>query len=287
MLSYIHAYHAGNYGDIIKHLVFKFTLENLLKKDKPFTVIDTHAASGVYRIDDERLVKTGEAKAGICRLLKADQNQLTNIFGENYLSFLKTYTEKGLYPGSPETARFFMRKSDFLILNELHPAVIEELKKNMTVPLETDKNNVPQIRIESKDASAFLKSILPPQVKRGCVIIDPSYEDADDYLKTTEMFLDAYRKWSTPTYLIWYPLLTHRQDEIERMKQTVIAAVEKNNNTEDEKAVFYEIKIKQPHECEGLSKMYGSGMLAVNPPYGLEEKMQEAIPFLEKVLKEK
>jgi 23S rRNA (adenine2030-N6)-methyltransferase len=287
MLSYIHAYHAGNYGDILKHLVFKFTLEHLLKKDKAFTIIDSHSGSGVYKINDERLIKTGEAEKGIKKLLSSDEKDLRDILGDSYLVFLQDYLSKGLYPGSPETARFFMRSCDHLILNELHPAVSLELKENMKQPLASQKKEIPQILIKNLDAAAFLKSTLPPAVKRGCVIIDPSYEDADDYLKTTEMFLDAYRKWSTPTYLIWYPLLTHRQDEIERMKQTVIAAVEKNNNTEDEKAVFYEIKIKQPHECEGLSKMYGSGMLAVNPPYGLEEKMQEAVPFLEKVLKEK
>lgn len=287
MLSYIHAFHAGNYGDILKHAVFAFTLQHLLKKEKPFCVIDTHSGSGKYTLTDERLLKTGEAQCGIQKLLKAPYSDLEKIFGKDFLSILELYIKKGLYPGSPEIARTFLREKDQLILNELHPKVFEELKLNIKSPVLTQnsKQNSPSIVLNQKDAKTMLNANVPPKIKRGCVIIDPSYEDADDYEQTAQMFVSAYKKWTTGTYLIWYPLLSHRQHEIEYLKQTVIAAVEKTNNTEDKKAVFYEINIKKEEEMTGLAKMYGSGMLAVNPPYGLNEKMAESIPLIEKSLR--
>ena len=287
MLSYIHAFHAGNYADVLKHTVFAFTLEHLLKKDKPFTVIDTHSAGGKYSLNDERIIKTQEAENGIKKILSKDDETLKKIFGTNFLQILKTYTAQNEYPGSPEIARAYLRKIDSLILNELHPKVIEELKQNMASPLLTGKTELPQIQINSKDAKIMLNSCLPPRIKRGCVIIDPSYEDKNEYAETAEMFINAYRKWQTGTYLIWYPLLTDRDGEIQTFKQNVIATVEKTNTTQDEKCVFYEIEVKDKTETEGISKMYGSGMLVANPPYGLSEKMQAAIPLLKELLVKK
>ena len=109
MLSYIHAFHAGNYGDILKHAVFAFTLQHLLKKEKPFCVIDTHSGSGKYALTDERLLKTGEAQCGIQKLLRAPYSDLEKIFGKDFLSILELYVKKGLYPGSPEIARTFLQ----------------------------------------------------------------------------------------------------------------------------------------------------------------------------------
>ncbi len=284
MLSYVHAFHAGNYADILKHCVFVFTLEHLLKKDKPFTVIDTHSGSGKYNLTDERLVKTQEAENGIKKLLQKDNNALNEIFGSHFAKILENYITKNEYPGSPEIARVLLRKQDRLILNELHPKVIEELKQNMSFA-EQNKDNSPQIQINSKDAKIMLNAAVPPQIKRGCVIIDPSYEDKNEYEQTAKMFINACKKWSTPTYLIWYPLLSDRETEIALFKQNIIAAVEKTNNTADEKCLSFEIQLKQKEELSGISKMYGSGMLVINPPFGLKEKMQQVIPLLEKLLK--
>lgn len=285
MLSYVHAFHAGNYADILKHSVFVFTLEHLLKKDKPFTVIDTHSGSGKYNLLDERLIKTQEAQNGIKKLIQNDSNALKEIFGDNFSKILESYIQKNEYPGSPEIARCLLRKEDRLILNELHPKVIEELKQNMALPLESTKQELPQIQINSKDAKIMLNANVPPQIKRGCVIIDPSYEDKNEYEQTAKMFINAYKKWSTPAYLIWYPLLQDRETEIAIFKQNIIATVEKTNNTQDKKCLFFEIQLKQKEELTGISKMYGSGMLVANPPFGLKEKMQQILPLLETLLK--
>lgn len=288
MLSYVHAFHAGNYGDILKHTVLFHTLTHLLKKDKPFCVLDTHSGSGKYLLSDQRLLKTGEAQNGIQKLLQAPEKDLDAIFGTDFLSILKKYTEKGFYPGSPEIARTLLRKKDQLLLNELHPAVFEELKANMhTPPLERlqEEKALPSITITREDAAAFLNRSVPPVVKRGCVIIDPSYEDAEDYRNTALMFSKAWKKWSSASWLIWYPLLSRRKDEIEALKQTVTDTVESTNSTQDKKSVFFEIQIRDESSLTGLSSMYGSGMLAVNPVYGLTEKMAQALPLMEKYLR--
>ena len=258
MLSYIHAFHAGNYGDILKHAVFAFTLQHLLKKEKPFCVIDTHSGSGKYALDDERLLKTCEAQCGIQKLLKAPYSDLKKIFGKDFLSILELYVKKGLYPGSPEIARTFLRERDQLILNELHPKVFEELKLNIKSPALTQnaKQNSPSIILNQKDAKIMLNANIPPKIKRGCVIIDPSYEDADDYEQTAQMFVSAYKKWPTGTYLIWYPLLSHRQLEIEYLKQNVIATVEKTNRRQKSRLLrnHHQKRRRNDRPCKNVRK---------------------------------
>lgn len=286
MLSYIHAYHAGNFADILKHTVFAFTLEHLLKKDKPFTVIDSHSASGKYRFDDERLEKTKEAENGIKKLLSKDPNTLTKMFGESFLKILLSYSAKGFYPGSPEIARSYLRKDDYLILNELHPQVKIELEDNMKEKLFIEKSELPHIQVFSKDAAKFLKSALPPNIRRGCVIIDPSYEDSSDFYSTAQFFADSYKKWMSGTFLLWYPLLKDRESEAEFLKQTVISTVERQNTSEDEKCIFFELSAKTADEMQGLSKMYGSGMIVVNPPFGLQERMKVCLEALESALRD-
>lgn len=288
MLSYIHAFHAGNHADIIKHLTFSMVLKHLLKKDKPFTVIDTHSASGIYDLSDERLLKTGEAKSGIQKLFENTEfKKLKEIDSSGYFSIAEEYLKKGLYPGSPEIARCFMRVNDSLILNEFHPQVIKELKSNMKHPLVIQKSDIPVVSIHQRNASEMAKAVIPPVVKRGCVIIDPSYEDENDFTETTDLFLTAYKKWNTGTYLIWYPLLSHRESQIDRMKELITFTVEQHNaGNEDEKTLILELKVKEPEQMTGLAKLYGSGMIIVNPPYGLKEKAEEILPLLHKLLAE-
>ena len=126
MLSYLHAYHAGNHADIIKHLILSEVLRYLKIKDKPFTFFDTHSGSGLYQINDERAMKTGEVNDGILKLVQ-DFNNENELIG-NYLSCVQAYLEKGQYPGSPYIEADGLRKDDFLVLSELHPGEIENLK---------------------------------------------------------------------------------------------------------------------------------------------------------------
>ncbi len=280
MLSYQHAFHAGNHADILKHFVLAFVLNNLNKKDKPYTFFDTHSASGLYDFFDNRILKTGEAERGVQKLLKAD-NPPKEL--SSYLNLIKQYADKNLYPGSPEIERRLMRNGDFLVLSELHPQEIENLRRNMNDPLfKTD--NSPAIQIHNRNGWEMIKALTPPATKRGAVLIDPSYEENQDYLDATKTICQINKKWSNGIILLWYPLLVHRQSEIEAMISTITDSVKSvNENTEISNLQL----IAYPKEKTDLPRLYGSGMLVINSPWQLEESADQVIDYVGGVLAEK
>ena len=280
MLSYQHAFHAGNHADILKHFVLAFVLNSLNKKDKPYTFFDTHSASGLYDFFDNRILKTGEAERGVRKLLKADNPPQVL---SSYLNLIKQYAEKNLYPGSPEIERRLMRNGDFLVLSELHPQEIENLRRNMNDPLfKTD--NSPAIQIHNRNGWEMIKALTPPATKRGAVLIDPSYEENQDYVDATKTICQINKKWSNGIILLWYPLLVHRQSEIEAMISTITDSVKSvNENTEISNLQL----TVYPKEKTDLPRLYGSGMLVINSPWQLEESAGQVIEYVEGVLSEK
>lgn len=280
MLSYQHAFHAGNHADILKHFVLAFVLNSLNKKDKPYTFFDTHSASGLYDFFDNRILKTGEAERGVRKLLKADNPPQVL---SSYLNLIKQYAEKNLYPGSPEIERRLMRNGDFLVLSELHPQEIENLRRNMNDPLfKTD--NSPAIQIHNRNGWEMIKALTPPATKRGAVLIDPSYEENQDYIDATKTICQINKKWSNGIILLWYPLLVHRQSEIEAMISTITDSVKSvNENTEISNLQL----TVYPKEKTDLPRLYGSGMLVINSPWQLKESAGQMIEYVEGVLSEK
>ena len=280
MLSYQHAFHAGNHADILKHFVLAFVLNSLNKKDKPYTFFDTHSASGLYDFFDNRILKTGEAERGVQKLLKADNPPQVL---SSYLNLIKQYAEKNLYPGSPEIERRLMRNGDFLVLSELHPQEIENLRRNMNDPL-FKSDNSPAIQIHNRNGWEMIKALTPPATKRGAVLIDPSYEENQDYVDATKTICQINRKWSNGIILLWYPLLVHRQSEIEAMISTITDSVKSvNENTEISNLQL----TVYPKEKTDLPRLYGSGMLVINSPWQLKESAGQMIEYVEGVLSEK
>lgn len=283
MLSYQHVYHAGNHADILKHYVLTFVLNYLNKKEKPYTFFDTHSGSGLYDLTDSRSLKTSEAEAGITKLLKQE-----NVPEElkNYLDFVRTYTEKGFYPGSPEIEHAFMRQQDVLVLSELHPQEIENLKQNMNHTgtgmgsnlVDTAKN--PAVQIHKRDGWEMIKAMTPPATKRGGVLIDPSYEEDEDYENAAEAIIKVHKKWSSGIILLWYPLLEHRENEIKKMLDSITQTVHSvNNNTELE-------NLQLCVNPKGSYRLYGSGMLVINAPWKLKEEGETVIEYLGKIFGE-
>ena len=280
MLSYQHAFHAGNHADILKHFVLAFVLNSLNKKDKPYTFFDTHSASGLYDFFDNRILKTGEAERGVQKLLKADNPPQVL---SSYLNLIKQYAEKNLYPGSPEIERRLMRNGDFLVLSELHPQEIENLRRNMNDPL-FKSDNSPAIQIHNRNGWEMIKALTPPATKRGAVLIDPSYEENQDYVDATKTICQINKKWSNGIILLWYPLLVHRQSEIEAMISTITDSVKSvNENTEISNLQL----TVYPKEKTDLPRLYGSGMLVINSPWQLKESAGQMIEYVEGVLSEK
>ena len=284
MLSYQHSYHAGNHADILKHFVLSYVMEYLNKKEKPYTFFDTHSASGVFDLLDNKSLKTLEAQNGILKLI--NQNDLPQQL-DVYLNVVKENLKNNIYFGSPKIEEFFIRQQDTLILSELHPTEFQKLKNNF---YKTTKN----VQIHNRNGWEMIKALTPPKTKRGAVLIDPSYEQKEDYEIAAKTISFINRKWSNGIILLWYPLLKYRQDDINLMIQSICNDVKENNqNTEivnlqlciADKDSHTEVELAENAEVNKIPRLYGSGMLVINAPYLLKENTEPVIKYLESILK--
>ena len=284
MLSYQHSYHAGNHADILKHFVLSYVMEYLNKKEKPYTFFDTHSASGVFDLLDNKSLKTLEAQNGILKLI--NQNDLPQQL-DVYLNVVKEKLKNNIYFGSPKIEEFFIRQQDTLILSELHPTEFQNLKNNF---YKTTKN----VQIHNRNGWEMIKALTPPKTKRGAVLIDPSYEQKEDYEIAAKTISFINKKWSNGIILLWYPLLKYRQDDINLMIQSICNDVKENNqNTEivnlqlciADKDSHTEVELTENAEVNKIPRLYGSGMLVINAPYLLKENTEPVIKYLESILK--
>ena len=284
MLSYQHSYHAGNHADILKHFVLSYVMEYLNKKEKPYTFFDTHSASGVFDLLDNKSLRTLEAQNGILKLI--NQNDLPQQL-DVYLNVVKENLKNNIYFGSPKIEEFFVRQQDTLILSELHPTEFQNLKNNFH---KTSKN----VQIHNRNGWEMIKALTPPKTKRGAVLIDPSYEQKEDYEIAAKTISFINKKWSNGIILLWYPLLKYRQDDINLMIQSICNNVKENNqNTEivnlqlciADKDSHIEVELAENAEVNKIPRLYGSGMLVINAPYLLKENTEPVIKYLESILK--
>jgi 23S rRNA (adenine2030-N6)-methyltransferase len=264
MLSYRHSFHAGNFADVLKHLILIKILEYLGKKEKPFCCIDTHAGPGDYALNEEFALKNREFENGIARLWQC--NDLPDSVA-NYVSVIKKFnsTESlSRYPGSPLIIKQFLRNKDSLFLYELHSTEIQLL--NAAV------NRDRRIKVFHADGLKNTVGLLPPKEHRGLVLIDPSYEIKSDYNLVVETLIQMHKRFATGTYALWYPV------------------VERNRNQQLEKAIktsglknvqLFELGIKTDTHEHGMT---ASGMIVVNPPWTLASEMQQALPWLANTL---
>lgn len=290
MLSYLHEFHAGNHADILKHLVLLYTLEYLNKKEKPYTFFDTHSGSGLYNIKSESATKTAEAALGIEKLLtlsKKDKNVPSQL--EHYLSFCADFLKKGFYPGSPAFEVSFMNKNSTLFLTELHKVEYEKLIHSVN---DLNCSKKLKVFVENKDGFLFLKAKTPPQIKRGVILCDPSYEEKSDYENVAKILSDVHKHWSAATIILWYPLIANKSEQIETMKQAIYANAKKeNSNIEildanllvDSFDSHLETSLRESIGSK-TPRLYGSGVFVVNPCWGLNEFLSSCLAYLSKVL---
>lgn len=284
MLSYQHSYHAGNHADILKHFVLSYVMEYLNKKEKPYTFFDTHSASGVFDLLDNKSLKTLEAQNGILKLI--NQNDLPQQL-DVYLNVVKENLKNNIYFGSPKIEEFFVRQQDTLILSELHPTEFQNLKNNF---YKTSKN----VQIHNRNGWEMIKALTPPKTKRGAVLVDPSYEQKEDYEIAAKTISFINKKWSNGIILLWYPLLKYRQDDINLMIQSICNNVKENNQNIEivnlqlciaDKDSHTEVELAENAEVNKIPRLYGSGMLVINAPYLLKENTEPVIKYLESILK--
>lgn len=278
MFSYRHAFHAGNHADVLKHMVLVQLLAYLNQKDAAYMVIDTHAGAGVYTLDGEYATKSGEADEGIAKLwARKDLPEAVAAY-VNEIRAMNPAGKLRHYPGSPFLAERVMREQDRLRLFELHSTDSKLLAENVR-KLEAHaaangaRTRGKRILAERADGFAALKALLPPPSRRGLVLIDPPYEDKDDYRKVKAALDEAQKRFANGTYAVWYPVLGRLESQQlpERLKR--IAQSEWLHVT---------LSIGAPDaESRGLT---ASGMFVINPPWTLEATLKDTMPWLVQAL---
>jgi 23S rRNA (adenine2030-N6)-methyltransferase len=269
MLSYRHAFHAGNHADVLKHLVLKETLQYTTQKDKPFWYIDTHAGAGMYSLDKGYALQNAEFREGVERLWDAED--LPSSL-QDYVSLIRELNPNGqlrFYPGSPVVAQQILRGEDRMRLFELHPNDGKLLRQTFL----TDTGANKQVMIEIQDGFAGLKASLPPPLRRAVVLIDPPYEEKGDYQRVVEAAKDSLQRFATGTYLIWYPLLQRPEPK------QMLAKLKK---LEPRSWLQAELQVATP--ALGGFGMHGSGLFVINPPWTLPKILSEVLPSLVKIL---
>jgi len=256
-MNYRHAYHAGNFADVVKHAVLALVIEYLKQKPAPVRLIDTHAGVGVYDLGGTEAGKTQEWQGGIGRL---EAEPLPNDVAALLAPYLGVVRTTDGYPGSPEIARRLMRAGDTLVLNELHPADHAALVARY--------GHDARVKLLNLDAWVAVKALLPPPERRGLVLIDPAYEDKDEFAHLSRGLGQALRRFAHGAFLLWYPIKD--MPPVEAFHRGLAGfGIRKSLRLE-----LYTRAPDTPH------RLNGCGLVAVNPPFTLEAQMRGLLPFL-------
>ncbi|MGX5849993.1 23S rRNA (adenine(2030)-N(6))-methyltransferase RlmJ [Mesorhizobium sp. PL10] len=266
-MNYRHAYHAGNFADVVKHVVLSLLLDYLKQKDKAFRVIDTHAGIGRYDLSSTEAQKTGEWQGGIGRLIGAPLDKSAAALLTPYLEVVRSLNADGgvkKYPGSPLIARHLMRKQDRLSAIELHGDDAARLKTLFAGDFQT--------RVIELDGWLALGAHLPPKEKRGVVLIDPPFEEAGEFDRLVDGMQRAHKRWPGGIYALWYPI---------KDRKAIIAFRKALKQSGVPKLLDIEFEIRPASREPSLD---GSGMVVVNPPFTLERDLRIVLPALHRLL---
>jgi 23S rRNA (adenine2030-N6)-methyltransferase len=282
-MNYRHAYHAGNFADVVKHATLALVIEHLKLKPAPFRIIDTHAGLGRYDLGADEAVRGGEWQGGIGRLLTAPlppdiaeilAPYLATIAAEN--PALAPGAPPAVYPGSPRIARHLLRAGDQLVVNELHPddhATLDAL-------FARDR----QTRVLALDGWAALKSLLPPKERRGIVLVDPPFEEPGELARLTQGLREAARRFATGTIILWYPIKDLRpvfafRREVEELGLEKVLGVELLIRDPERDATRPPPDQRSAAGPTGPG-LAGCGLVILNPPFLLKATLDVLIPFL-------
>ena len=267
MLSYKHGFHSGNHADILKHMVICLLMRALNRKDKPYIVIDTHSGSGLYKLDGFMAQKNQEYKTGISKI--KDNKKLRELVPEFYAVYDAVNQNEGdFYPGSPMFETRLGRESDKYTLIDLHPNEFENLRNNF----KRDR----RCNIQNRDGLEALNAILPPTPRRGIVVIDPAYEEKNEYIELVKAIKNAHAKWNTGIFAVWYPVLGKLRDHSKNLTQDL-----RRLNIP---MLQVELCVEPQEEVFG---MCGSGMLILNYPYGIDNELSPVVDELYQALSKK
>lgn len=262
-MNYRHAFHAGNFADVLKHAVLTRILLHLRGKDTPFRAIDTHAGAGRYDLAGTEAGRTGEWRCGIGRMLEQPPTGGAGELLKSYLDLVRAQNPDDrlrFYPGSPLIVRQLCRAKDAMIFCELHPEERSSLWKHT--------GNDRRVKVSELDGWTALRAFLPPPERRGLVLVDPPFEQEGEFRRMEEGLAEAYRRFAGGVYLFWYPVknVTETENFTKRLKRLQIP-----------KILRIEFHIQTPRSDGPLS---ACGLIVVNPPFRLESEMRVIMPAL-------
>ncbi len=265
-MNYRHAFHAGNFADVLKHIVLARILAYLVRKDSPIRVIDTHSGIGLYDLSSDEAIRTGEARDGVERLLAADiPAEIAELIAPWRSVIAAENPDGGLlvYPGSPAIARRLTRRQDRLTFVELHP----QDARVLALQFAAEK----RAKIVELDGWLALNSFVPPKETRGLVLVDPAFEEPGELDRLASGLVKAWRKWSTGVYLGWFPVKTG--GEAEFMRDSLAEAG-------ISRGCVVDFRVR----AVGPGPLPGCGLVLVNPPFTLTEELKQLLPWLVKTI---
>ena len=271
-MNYRHAFHAGSFTDVLKHIVLTRMLLYLQDKPAAFRVIDTHAGAGLYDLTAAEAQRSGEWLTGIARIVQARFSEKALPLVAPYLEIVRAFNtaaELNAYPGSPLIARALLRPQDRLTACELEP----QARKALIDALRRDT----QARVVDLDGWTALTAFVPPKERRGLVLIDPPFEAKDEFEQLAGGFRAAFQKWPTGSYLIWYPVKSRRAADTLAREVAHAAAAARPAAT----CLRLEFSVA-PQQAGG--PLASTGLLIVNPPWTLQGELKTILPELEKPL---
>ena len=273
-MNYQHSYHAGNFADVVKHVLLLQLLEMMSAKPKPYYILDAYGGRGLYSLASDEAKKTGEAIHGITKLLAQDKSQAPQAV-QTYLQdigYAKKFYDKHVYPGSPWFIAHHIEKQQ-----DAHPEITNraeafEWKASEFDALNYQLHQLP-IGVQHRNAYEGILAVLPPQEKRGLILIDPPFEQEHrDFSALVDLLVKAHKKWSTGVLALWYPIKNNDAVELfyKKMKRTEIR-----------RQLVLELNIFPPDLPMGLN---GTGMLVINPPWQFDAKAEEILQYLQPIL---
>jgi 23S rRNA (adenine2030-N6)-methyltransferase len=262
-MNYRHAFHAGNFADVVKHATLARVIAHLKEKPAAFRIIDTHAGSGLYDLTGPEASRTGEWRSGIGRLRAATLDPPVRDLLGPYLDAIAAFNPGGgigAYPGSPALARHWLRKQDRLVACELEPQAAQALAGHM--------GRDARVKVVAIDGYTALNAYVPPKERRGLVLVDPPFEQPGEFERLTDGLAGAHRKWPTGIYLLWYPLKDARATErfARGLARLGIPRI-----------LRAELAVAGTRAAERLA---GTGLIVVNPPWRLEDELNALLPAL-------
>ena len=272
-MNYRHAFHAGNFADVIKHIVLVRILLYLQEKNAAFRVIDTHAGAGVYDLTGEEAERGGEWLTGIARVMQARFSEKAELLVKPYLDIVRSFNPHPAtldrYPGSPLIARALLRPQDRLTACEVEPGA----RKALIGVLRRDT----QARVVDLDGWTALPAFVPPNERRGLVLVDPPYEQKDEFERLADGFAKAFAKWPTGSYLLWYPAKNRRDaDELARQVRQA---------TDEARPPGKCLRVEFSAASQAADgALTSAGLLVVNPPWTLAAELKTILSELEKPL---